>query len=113
MDCGIPTREDDGGHRRGRAERARGIPTREDDGLSDSAETGSPVWGPYARGRRVVEHPTCFGPVVGPLRARTTERSKNGLRQLVSGVPTREDDGQMPDRNNPPISASPSARTTV
>src|SRR5690606_32179453 len=50
--------------------------------------------------RRTTDH-------VGSLRARTTAgRSLLGFSPS-GGIPTREDDGQMPDRNNPPISALP------
>src|SRR5690554_1246891 len=44
---------------------------------------------------------------VGSLRARTTGPRPVSDPGCSSGVPTHEDDGQMPDRNNPPISALP------
>src|SRR5690606_14653967 len=44
---------------------------------------------------------------VGSLPARTTGPRPVSDPGCSSGVPTHEDDGQMPDRNNPPISALP------
>ena len=73
-----------------------GIPTREDDGI-DVPHQGIPTgWDPYARGRRPTTHTVGGGLAVGSLRARTTEWMPVLRAVRRSVVPTREDDGQQP-----------------
>ena len=103
MDCGIPTREDDGllgtrsaarsgvGSLRARTTGRnppppptppRGIPTREDDGSSVTESSGFSPWDPYARGRRDRDRCRTLGAAVGSPRARTTGRCRTVITPL-------------------------------
>src|SRR5690606_31098838 len=84
-----------------------GIPTREDDGHQVALSVTATVWDPYARGRRNPSARATPDLGVGSLPARTTGPRPVSDPGCSSGAPTRADDGQMPDRNNPPISALP------
>src|SRR5690606_1599486 len=94
MNCGIPTREDDGNTgTHSVLPPRRGIPTREDDGHRRSASTDSASWDPYARGRRTALVLDLVARLVGSLRARTTGRPAGRPSTAFRGIPTREDDG--------------------
>src|SRR5690606_28732369 len=71
-----------------------GIPTREDDGHQAALSVTATVWHPYARGRRNPSARATPELGVGSLPARTTGPRPVSDPGCSSGVPTREDDGK-------------------